>query len=64
MLKFYIVKESYSGVKTHEIKEFKTLKEFWNYTGKNHIVEIKTLESEKDWAKFWEENEKKKEGAK
>jgi hypothetical protein len=40
MLKFSIVKED----DTREIKEFATLKEFWNYTGKNYIKEIKTLE--------------------
>jgi hypothetical protein len=56
-LKFYIVKENgWQSEKTHEIKEFKNLKEFWKYTQKNHIIEIKTLESEKDWAKFWEAN--------
>ena len=42
MMKFYIVKED----NTREIKEFETLKEFWKYTGKNYIKEIKTLDED------------------
>ena len=42
MLKFYIVKED----GTREIKEFETLKEFWKYTNKNYIKEIKTLDED------------------
>lgn len=40
MLKFYIIKED----DTREIREFETLKEFWNYTGKNYIKEVQTLD--------------------
>jgi hypothetical protein len=46
MLKFYIVKEDGIRGETREIKEFKTLKEFWKYTGKNYIKEIKTLDED------------------
>jgi hypothetical protein len=40
MLKFYIIKEDGS----QSIVKFETLKEFWNYTSKNYIKEIKTLD--------------------
>jgi hypothetical protein len=46
MLKFYIVKED----DTREIKEFATLKEFWKYTGKNYIKEIKTLDEDETYS--------------
>ena len=42
MLKFYVVKED----DTHEIVKFETLKEFWNYTGKNYIKHIQTLDED------------------
>lgn len=42
MLKFYVVKED----DTHAIVKFETLKEFWNYTGKNYIKEIQTLDED------------------
>jgi hypothetical protein len=45
MLKFQITKEDAIGGTKTEIKEFKTLKEFWKYTSKNYIQEIKTLEA-------------------
>jgi hypothetical protein len=45
MLKFQITKEDAIGGTKTEIKEFKTLKEFWKYTSKNYIQDIKTLES-------------------
>ena len=60
MLKFYIVKENGISGKTHEIKEFKTLAEFWKYTQKNYIVEIKTMPSAEEWAEFWEKIEEGK----
>ena len=46
MLKFYIVKEDGIRGETREIKEFKTLKEFWKYTSKNYIKEMKTLDED------------------
>lgn len=46
MMKFYIVKED----DTLEIKEFETLKEFWKYTGKNYIKEIKTLDEDERYS--------------
>ena len=42
MLKFYVIKED----DTHEIVKFETLKEFWNYTGKNYIKHIQTLDED------------------
>ena len=42
MLKFYVIKED----DTHEIVKFETLKEFWNYTGKNYIKQIQTLDED------------------
>ena len=42
MLKFYIVKED----GTHDIKKFVTLKEFWDWTGKNYITDIQTLDQD------------------
>jgi hypothetical protein len=46
MLKFYIVKEDGIRGETREIKEFKTLKEFWKYTSKNYIKKIQTLDED------------------
>ena len=46
MLKFYIVRENGISGEIREIKEFKTLKEFWKYTSKNYIKEIKTLDED------------------
>ena len=42
MLKFYVVKED----GTHDIKKFLTLKEFWDWTGKNYITDIQTLDQD------------------
>jgi hypothetical protein len=45
MMKFEITKEDAMGGTKTEIKEFETLKEFWKYTSKNYIQNIKTLEA-------------------
>jgi hypothetical protein len=45
MMKFEITKENAINGTTTEIKEFETLKEFWKYTSKNYIQDIKTLEA-------------------
>jgi hypothetical protein len=42
MLKFYIVKED----GTHAIKKFVTIKEFWDWTGKNYVTKIETLDQD------------------
>ena len=44
-MKFEITKENAINGTTTEIKEFETLKEFWKYTSKNYIQDIKTLEA-------------------
>jgi hypothetical protein len=50
MLKFYIVRENGISGEICEIKEFKTLKELWKYTGKNYIKEIKTLDEDERYS--------------
>jgi hypothetical protein len=59
MLKFYIVKEDGIRGETREIKEFKTLKELWKYTGKNYIKEIQTLDEDTTYSFHdWKTGEK------
>jgi hypothetical protein len=53
MMKFEITKENViSEGTTTETKEFETLKEFWKYTSKNYITNIKTLEEETEKEAF------------